>query len=163
AQGSGRDHQIIVTQSPGYLLRVEPEHLDLLRFQRLLREGRAAFAGGDPETASAKLAQALALWRGEPLAELATTHGHRERNRLGELRLAAIEERLEVELALGRHADVVGELEALVGRHPLREPLRGQLMLALYRCGRQAAALEAYRLGRRQLRSELGLEPGEAL
>jgi DNA-binding SARP family transcriptional activator len=157
------EHRVLVTQRPGYLLRVDGDQLDLLRFQRLLRDGRAALAAGDPERAATHLGDALALWRGEPLAELNTPPGRLERDRLGELRLTAIEERLEAELALGRHADVVEELEALVARHQLRDRLRGQLMLALYRCGRQAAALEAYRLGRQQLREELGLEPGEAL
>jgi YVTN family beta-propeller protein len=160
---SGGEHRVLVTQRPGYLLRVDAEQLDLLRFQRLLRDGRAARAAGDAETAAVQLGEALVLWRGEPLAELSTAHGELERDRLRELRLTAIEERLDSELALGRHAHVVEELEALVARHPLRERLRGQLMLALYRCGRQAAALEAYRRGRQQLRDELGLEPGEAL
>jgi YVTN family beta-propeller protein len=160
---SDGEHRVLVTQRPGYVLRVEGDQLDVLRFQRLLRGGRAALMAGDPERSVAQLGEALALWRGEPLAELSSAHADFERDRLRELRLTAIEERLEAELALGRHADVVEELEALVARHPLRERLRGQLMLALYRCGRQAAALESYRLGRQQLRDELGLEPGEAL
>jgi YVTN family beta-propeller protein len=154
----------IVTRGHGYLLPVEPETLDLGHFDRLVREGRAALAAGEVHQASAKLSEALALWRGTPLADLdATPFAHAERLRLEELRLSAREDKFEAELALGHHAEIVAELEALVAQHPLREKLRGQLMLALYRCGRQAEALEAYQSMRRLLVGELGLEPGARL
>jgi len=154
----------IVTRGHGYLLPVEPETLDLGHFDRLVREGCAALAAGEVRQASAKLSEALALWRGTPLADLdATPFAHAERLRLEELRLSAREDKFEAELALGHHAEIVAELEALVAQHPLREKLRGQLMLALYRCGRQAEALEAYQGVRRLLVGELGLEPGAAL
>ena len=116
------------------------------------------------DRAAAKLREALALWRGPALADLAyESFAQVEIARLEELRLAVLEQRIEADLALGRHAELVGELEALVARYPLREPLRGQLMLALYRSGRQAEALDAYRAARRELAEELGLEPSEAL
>jgi YVTN family beta-propeller protein len=154
----------IVTRAPGYLLRVEPDALDLTRFERFVREGRAALASGDAEAASATLSEALSLWRGSPLADLdSTSVAHADRLRLEELRLSALEDRIEAELALGQHAQLVPELEALVAQHPLREKLRSQLMLALYRCGRQAEALEAYQQARRLLVGELGLEPGATL
>jgi DNA-binding SARP family transcriptional activator len=156
--------EVLLTRPPGYLIRLEPDALDLLRFERLLREGRSAFAAGDPQTAAETLAAALALWHGQPLADLDSAPFARlESLRLDELRLAAIEEWIDAELALGRQAGVVGELETLVAKHPLRERLRGQLMVALYRCGRQSAALDTYQAGRRRLGEELGLEPGEAL
>ena len=143
----------IVTRAPGYLIRVEPEEFDLERFECLVAQGGAE-----------KLREALALWRGQPLAEFAHERfAQAEVARLEELRLAALEERIEAELGLGRHAALVGELDALVAEHPLRERLRGQLMLALYRCGRQAEALEAYQQARRALVEDLGIEPGRAL
>jgi YVTN family beta-propeller protein len=154
----------ILTRAPGYLLQVEPNDLDLGSFDRLAREGREALANGDAERASQMFAEALALWRGPPLADLdVAPFAYAERLRLEESRLTAIEERIEAELALGRHAAVVAELEALVAGHPLREKLRGQLMLALYRSGRQAEALQVYQEARRLLVGELGLEPGTAL
>jgi YVTN family beta-propeller protein len=155
---------ILLTRGHGYLLRVEPGQLDLDRFQGLLDDGRAALAAGDPDRAAASLRNGLGLWRGPPLAEFAyDSFAQNEIARLEELHLAALEERIEADLALGRDADVVQELEQLVHRHPLREQLRGQLMLALYRSGRQAEALEIYRDGRRTLADELGLEPGPVL
>jgi predicted ATPase/DNA-binding SARP family transcriptional activator len=158
------DQELLVTRAPGYALQVEADQLDLRRFERLLGEGRAALARGKAETARATLAEALALWRGAPLADLDTVpFAQREAPRLEELRLAAVEERVDADLALGRHADLVAELEPLTAAHPLRERLRGQLMLALYRAGRQADALAAYQDGRRALVDELGLEPGDAL
>ncbi len=154
----------IITHAPGYLLRVDPEAVDLGRFERLTREGRAALAAGNAEQASKTLTEALALWRGPALVDVdSAPFAYAEALRLEELRLAALEERLDADLALGRHADVVAELEALVAQHPLRERLRGQLMLALYRCGRQAQALQAYQVARRLLVGELGIEPGSAL
>jgi DNA-binding SARP family transcriptional activator len=149
----------IVTRAPGYLLVVEPEQLDLFRFERLVAEARTA----EPAVASRLLREGLELWRGPPLAEFGEEPFARtEGGRLEELRLAAVEERLEAELALGRHGELVGELEALIAEQPQRERLRGQLMLALYRSGRQAEALEAYRSARAAL-DEFGLEPGGRL
>src|SRR6266545_2476271 len=118
----------------------------------------------DPEAASAKLHEALALWRGRPLEEFAYEgFAQVEIARLEELRLACLEERVDADLACGRHSELVGELEALVAEHPHRELLRGQLMLALYRSGRQAEALEAYQEARRVLVEGLGIEPGRSL
>jgi DNA-binding SARP family transcriptional activator len=150
----------LVTRPPGYVLRVEPWRIDLERFQALVAE-----AHGAPASArAAKLREALALWRGPALADLAfEPFAELEVGRLEELRASAGEELAEAELSLGRHADVVPELEALVAAHPLRERLRAQLMLALYRSGRQAEALDAYRDARRALRDGLGLEPSPAL
>jgi DNA-binding SARP family transcriptional activator/tetratricopeptide (TPR) repeat protein len=152
---------VLVTRPPGYELRVEPGELDLHRFQELVAEGRAA---RDPAAASETLTEAVALWRGPPLADLTFEASlQTDLARLDELRLAALEDRLDADLALGRHADVTGELEALTADHPLRERLRGQLMLALYRSGRQAEALDAYADARRALVEELGIEPSRAL
>jgi DNA-binding SARP family transcriptional activator/tetratricopeptide (TPR) repeat protein len=151
----------IVTQEDAYLLLLEPEQVDLLRFERLAEEGRSA---DSPEERSTKLTAALALWRGPAFADLAyEPFAATEAARLEEQRLAAREDLIDAELELGRHGDLVPQLEALVGEHPFHERLRGQLMLALYRSGRQADALEAYRVTRKVLREELGLEPGVAL
>jgi YVTN family beta-propeller protein len=153
-------HAALETRAPGYRLRVDGDNLDLARFERLTREAREAAAGGEPEPALGLLEEALALWRGPALDDLPPgAFAEIERERLAELRLAAIEERIEVELALGRHGELVGELEALVAQHPLRERLPAQLMLALYRSGRQAEALRAYREARHTLVDELGIEP----
>jgi DNA-binding SARP family transcriptional activator len=150
----------LVTRAPGYVLYVDPAELDLLRFEQLVAEARRA----SPESASVKLHDALALWRGEPLADLAYEQfAQAEIARLEELRLGAVEARIEADLALGGAAELVGELETLIGDNPLRERLRGQLMLALYRAGRQADALEAYDEARRTLDEELGLAPSPSL
>jgi DNA-binding SARP family transcriptional activator len=150
----------LVTKPPGYLLRVEPDQLDAARFERLLTEARRA----EPDERAGKLREALALWRGPPLADLAfAAFAQGEIRRLEELRLDALEERIDADLELGQAGELVGELEALVGQHPLRERLRGQLMLALYRSGRQAEALQAYLDARRVLVDELGIEPSPAL
>jgi DNA-binding SARP family transcriptional activator len=150
---------VLRRRASGYLLEVEPEQLDLERFRRLLEEARR-----DSTRALHALEDALSLWRGPPLAEFANEPFARiERPRLEELRLEALEEHVDVSLAAGRQAAVVGELESLVEAHPLRERLRGQLMLALYRCGRQAEALAAYRDARHTLVDELGIEPGRQL
>ena len=150
----------VVTRSPGYAVLVDATELDLARFEQLLREAD----GADPSTAADKLREALALWRGPPLADLAyEPFAQTPIARLEELRLVAVEQRADADLETGRHAELVGELEALVAEHPLRERLRCQLMLALYRSGRQAEALEAYRQARRTLADELGLEPSEEL
>jgi DNA-binding SARP family transcriptional activator len=155
---------VLQTRGNGYVARVGPNELDTLRFERAVAEGRRALAAGDPDTAAAKLSQAVAAWRGPPLADFAyEPFAQREIARLEELKQAALEARIDADLELGRHADLIGELETLVADHPLRERLRGQLMLALYRCGRQADALRVYREGRELLVSELGLEPGPEL
>jgi DNA-binding SARP family transcriptional activator/class 3 adenylate cyclase len=155
----------LVTRDPGYLLRIDPERLDLHRFQRLDREGRQALAGGDPARAADLLRQALALWRGPALADVAASADIAWPELVGveELQVASTEARIEAELALGRHHELVAELEALVRLHPLREHLHGQLMLALYRSGRQADALAAYRAARKVLVDELGIEPSVGL
>jgi len=150
----------IVTREPGYLIRIEPDELDLLRFERLVEEAQAS----PPDLAARLLREALGLWRGGALADLAhESFAQAETRRLEELRVAALEHRLDADLALGGGPELVGELEALVREHPLRERLRGQLMLALYRSGRQAEALEVYRQTRALLVEELGIEPGPAL
>ncbi len=155
---------LLETHGRGYLLRVAPQDVDAGRFERLLERGRALLAAGDARGAAATLRDALALWRGPPLADFTyEAFAQREIARLEELRLAAVEERVEADLALGRHTELVGELEALVHEHPLRERLRAQLMLALYRAGRQAEALSAYHNARRTLVDELGLEPSREL
>jgi DNA-binding SARP family transcriptional activator len=154
----------IRTVSGAYGLTLEPDELDRDRFERLLAEARAALEAGDPAEASEQFRRALALWRGAPLSDFSYERfAQDEIKRLEELHIAALEDRIEAELALGRHDELVPELEALVTKHPLRERLRGQLMLALYRAGRQAEALEAYRATRRTLLAELGIEPGHAL
>ena len=156
--------ELLVTRPPGYALALAPEQLDLRRFERLVEAGGAALAREDPAAAVERLQEALALWRGPPLADFSYAQfAHSAIVRLEELRLAAIELRVEAQLALGDHAQLAGELQALVLEHPLRERLCGQLMLALYRVGRQADALEAYRAARRRLVDEIGLEPGPEL
>jgi YVTN family beta-propeller protein len=148
----------------GYALAVDPMRIDAYRFERMLEEGRSAAATGLTAEAAQTLREALALWRGGALADLAYERFARsEIERLEELRVAAIEERVDLELALGRHREVVAELDALAAKNPLRERLRAQLMLALYRSGRQGEALEAYQEYRRDLSEELGLEPGPGL
>jgi DNA-binding SARP family transcriptional activator len=150
----------LVTQPPGYRLRVDRESVDLCRFERLVREA----AGREPEERVRILRDALALWRGEPLADLAfEPFAESEIFRLDELRLVATEDLIGAELEAGRDAELVPELEALVARNPLRERFRGQLMLALYRSGRQADALSTYQDARRALLDELGLDPGPQL
>jgi DNA-binding SARP family transcriptional activator/ABC-type branched-subunit amino acid transport system substrate-binding protein len=154
----------LVTHGHGYALRVLEGELDVQRFDGLVRRGHSALVEGDPDRAAALLGEALGLWRGPPLADLAyepAVTDHVER--LEERRLAALEERIDAELARGRDAEVLPEIDALIADHPLRERLRGQKMVALYRAGRQADALAAYRQARRALVAELGIEPGPAL
>ena len=154
----------IHTRARGYVLEVAAEDLDLSRSELLRGEGLDARAAGDLETAASRLHAALSLWRGPPLAEFALEpFAAIEAPRLEELRLTLLEERIEADLALGRHADVVGELERLVADHPLRERTRGLQMTALYRSGRQAEALEAFRSARSTLVGELGIEPSSWL
>lgn len=150
----------IVTGPAGYQLDVEPESLDVHRFERLLTEAK----GAEPAVMADRLREALALWRGQALVDFAyEPWAQAEIGRLQELRLDALQDRVEADLALGRAAELIAELEALVIEHPLRERLRGQLMLALYRSGRQADALAAYRAARETFVDELGIEPGPAL
>ena len=162
--GAPDGEQLLVTRSPGYLLHVGPGELDSDRFEALAGQGRRELAAGEHAEAVGHLREALALWRGPALVDFAdATFVRAEAARFDELRSAAMEDRIDAELALGRHADVVAELEALVAQHPLRERLRGQLMLALYRSGRQAEALRVYQETREVLVEELGLEPSPAL
>jgi DNA-binding SARP family transcriptional activator/pimeloyl-ACP methyl ester carboxylesterase len=154
----------LVTQPPGYLLRVAPGELDALRFEQLAAEGDAALAAADAATAAGRLDQALALWRGPALADFDTVPAARaEAGRLEEQRLAALESRAEALLACGRHRDLIAELETLTAAHPLRERFWYQRMLALYRAGRQADALRVYRELRDILITELAIEPGPEL
>ena len=154
----------LVSSAAGYRLRVEPDELDLGRFERLCADGRRALAAGRHERAAARLRAALAEWRGPPLADVSfEPFAAPEVARLEDLRAAAVEDRVEADLAMGRGAELVAELEGLVAAEPLRERLRGQLMLALYRAGRQGEALDAYRDVVRTLDSELGLRPGPEL
>ena len=152
------------TRAGGYALELQPGALDSERFEDLVEQGKRLRAAGRHDDAAAGLRQALALWRGPPLADFTyEDFAQGEITRLEALRLDAVEERVEADLACGRHAELVAELERLVGEEPLRESLRGQLMLALYRSDRQAEALEAYQAGRRLLTEGLGLDPGRAL
>jgi DNA-binding SARP family transcriptional activator len=155
--------RLLVTREPGYLLAVDSDQVDAIRFQRLVGQARLVLAGA-PEEAAALLHAALSLWRGEPLADFTfEPFAQSEITRLTELRLTALEDRVEAELALGRHTALCGELAQLVREHPVRERLWGQLMVALYRCGRQAEALRAYADLRETLVQQLGIDPSPAL
>ncbi|HEX4787488.1 MAG TPA: BTAD domain-containing putative transcriptional regulator [Actinospica sp.] len=153
------------TEPAGYLLRVKPSELDLAEFERQAADGRAALARGEEFAAARHLRAALDLWRGEPLEDVTLHSGDllAETLRLNEARVAALEERIEADLAVGRHEELIGELRQHAAQHPLRERITGSLMLACYRSGRQADALGAYRTLRAALVGELGLEPGPAL
>ncbi len=154
----------VVTTRAGYRLNVRAGELDVQRFERLLEEGRRALAETRAAQAGVLLRQALQLWRGPPLSDLSfAPFAQAEIARLEEQRIAALELRVEADLASGRHAEVVAELRRLVGEHPLRERLHGQLMRALYGSGRQADALDAYRAARELLVAQLGIEPGAEL
>ena len=156
--------ELLGTQAPGYVLRIAPGQLDLELFQELVAEGRHAQESGDAARGADVLRSALALWRGRPLADLEDEPFAREATaHLEDAWLDAIGARIDADLALGRHTELVPELRALVRAHPLRDGLREQLMLTLYRCGRQAEALEVYTDARRVLNDELGLEPGPGL
>jgi DNA-binding SARP family transcriptional activator len=151
---------VVETRAPGYALRAERDAVDARRFERLLDEARSA----EPERRVSLVRDALQLWRGAPLADFAyDAFAQNEAARLEELRLSAVEERIEAELELGSAAELIGELENVVRESPLRERPRGQLMLALYRSGRQAEALQVYQETRRMLVEELGIEPTPAL
>jgi DNA-binding SARP family transcriptional activator len=155
---------VLTTRSPGYVVRVEPEELDLHRFERLVDEGRSLLDRGLAADAAKRLHDALSLWRGPGLADFAyESFAQAPVARLEEIRLAALELRVDADLALGRHQELVGELEALVAEHPLRERVRGCLMTALYRSGRQAEALAVYKDARRALVDGLGVDPSPAL
>jgi predicted ATPase/DNA-binding SARP family transcriptional activator len=154
----------IVTRESGYALTLDPERLDAYQFERLVDEGRNELASGRADRAVSGYEAALSLWRGTPLADFASEQfAQGEIARLEDLRMAAIEGLGDAKLALGRHAELVGQLESLIGENPYRERLRAQLMLALYRCERQADALQAYQNARRTLVEDLGIEPGERL
>jgi DNA-binding SARP family transcriptional activator/ABC-type branched-subunit amino acid transport system substrate-binding protein/streptogramin lyase len=161
---SNGGRQVLVTRPPGYAVVVDADQLDVHRFERLVERARTAGGAGNPVRAASLLREALSLWRGPALADLAyEPFVQPELARLEELRQVALEERIEADLALGRHTELVGELEALVAEHPLRERLWAQLMLALYRSGRQAEALDAYRRARYALVEQLGIDPGPSL
>ena len=155
---------VIATRPPGYVLEIEEEGVDTHRFARLAQEGRAALEGGDAASAEVVLREALTLWRGPALADFVyEPFAQTQIARLEELRTVVVEERIEADLVLGRHVELLPELEALVRAEPLRERPRAQLMLALYRSGRQADALAAYREARETLVEELGIDPGPEL
>ena len=154
----------LITRPPGYMVRVEPEALDINRFENLTREGRRTLAEGNPVAAAELFRQALVLFRGAPLDDVAFfPFAQGQVERLGEMRLAALADRIDADLAVGRSAELVGELQELVNVYPLQERLRGQLMLAFYRSGRQADGLEAYRKARQYLAEQVGVEPAGSL
>ena len=154
----------ITTRADGYLLELAPEALDALQFESMVTEARARAAAGSVKEASRSFEQALALWHGRALAGLSfKSYANTDIERLEELRLAAVMDRIDCELALGRHDRVIGELEQLVAKHPLVEQFHGQRMLALYRSGRQAEALHAYRVARDTLVDQFGIEPSAPL
>ena len=156
--------EVLVTRNGGYALAASPSQLDADRFEGMAADARRALADGDAAGARELLGSALALWRGEALADLAyEPFAQAEIARLEERRLGAVEDRIDAELMLGQHRELLGELEALVARHPRRERLLAQLMVALYRSGRQADALDVYHRARRALDAELGLDPGPEL
>ena len=158
---SGEAGELLLTRSPGYVLTLDPDQLDVERFKRLYEEGREALAKGDPEAAAAELERSAGLMARSSLADLTyASFAQSEISRLEEMRLAALEDRIEADIGCGRHTAVIGDLERLISVEPLRERPRRQLMLALYRSGRQAQALEAYQDARRALTEELGIEPG---
>src|SRR4051794_17428841 len=154
----------LVTQGRGYMLAIPAGGTDVDEAQQLLERGRSQLADGHAAEAARTLRASLGLWRGPPLPEVAyRAFARDEIARLEELRLVVLKERIRADLARGEQPELVPELEQLVGRHPLREGFRGQLMLALYRAGRQARALEVYSEGRLALSEQLGIEPGEEL
>ena len=158
------DRDAIVSGPTGYRLALAPGDVDATEFEHLARDGRRALDAEDPETAADLLRRAERLWRGTPLVDVADAFfAVSAATRLNELRLTALEDRIEADLALGRHHEVVGEVEALAAEHPLRERLIGLQMRALYAAGRQAAALATYDETRRQLADQLGVDPSAAL
>lgn len=157
------DEARIETRTPGYAIRVTPEQLDLKRFERLTEEAAGALARGEPRAALELQREALSLWRGPALADLDEPFAQNAIRRLEEILLVALEQRLDAELGLGRHRELVGELGELVAQHPANESFVSRLMLALYRSGRQADALDVYRRTRERLVEQFGIEPGRAL
>jgi predicted ATPase/DNA-binding SARP family transcriptional activator len=163
-RGALGDPAVIGTTGAGYRLRLAPGELDLDRFERAVEAGRGSLAAGRPERAAEQLRDALAMWRGPPLADVAALpFAAPEILRLEEERFDALESRIDADLAAGRHADLAGELRSLVAKHPWRERLHAQLMIALYRTGRQAEALDAFAAARTALVEQLGIEPGPEL
>ncbi|MEU5835672.1 BTAD domain-containing putative transcriptional regulator [Streptomyces diacarni] len=162
-RGAGGGPQVIVSVADGYLVRLPPHALDLAVFERRVAEAKKARSATDLSTAAELLRAALELWDGKPLTGVPGPLAEAERHRLDEQRLAAVEVRLDIDLRLGHHEELTAELTSLTAEHPLREKLHGLLMLALYRSGRQAEALAAFRTIRQTLVTELGVEPGEAL
>ncbi|MGY1605576.1 MULTISPECIES: BTAD domain-containing putative transcriptional regulator [unclassified Geodermatophilus] len=154
---------LLVTREPGYRLEVAPEDVDAVRFVQLLRTARDLAARDEVQQAREAVTEGLALWRGPAYADVSATFAVEESERLEQLRLAARELAAELDLRLGRHAEIVDDVRELLRAEPLREGLRASLMLALYRCGRQAEALEVYEEGRRLLADGLGVDPGRAL
>ncbi len=151
---------LLQTRPRGYVLAVDPERIDSVRFERTAARGRDLLAAGDPRGAARELRGALALWRGEPFGGYGyEPFANAELRHLEELRLAALEDQAQAEIELGHHARTAAELERLIARHPLRERMRALLMLALYRCRRQGDALAVYHATRRALLEELGIEP----
>jgi DNA-binding SARP family transcriptional activator len=154
----------VVTRDGGYELRLDPERLDAHRFEQLVTQGRSELLADRPARAASAFEEAISLWRGEVLGDLGyQPFARHEASRLDDVRVAAWEELIEAKLALGGHSEMVGQLETLIAEHPYRERLRAQLMLALYRCDRQADALQAYQDARTVLVEELGIEPGRRL
>jgi predicted ATPase/DNA-binding SARP family transcriptional activator len=163
-RAAGEASEVLLTRRPGYLLAIDQVEFDAACFERMVEQGRAHLAERAPGQAGERLREALALWRGPAYGELAAeSYVQAEAARLDELRMVAVEARVEADLALGRHAELCGELEAFVTKHPYRERLWGQRMLALYRAGRQSDSLRAYQQIRLLLGDELGIEPSEAL
>ena len=164
-RAKGEAASVLASQAPGYVLSLETGgRLDLTEFEGLAAQGRQQLAAGDAEGAAATLHRALGLWRGTALADfLYEPFAQSEIARLEELRLACTEDRVDADLACARHDALVAELEVLTRAHPLRERLHGQLMLSLYRAGRQAEALAVYSDTRERLVDELGIDPGPAL
>jgi len=162
--GSSDGSTLVVRRDPGYTLDVPDTATDLQRFEGLRARGRASLEVGEPARASTLLAEALGVWRGATLADFAYDDFARgEIERLEELRLATLEDRLDADLALGRHGELIPELRALVDEHPTRERLRADLMLALYRSGRQPESVEVFHAGRALLGEEYGLDPSAQL
>jgi DNA-binding SARP family transcriptional activator len=160
---AGAEPRLLRTVPGGYLLDVEPQSVDHVRFEDALRDGRAAVEADEPEKAAERLCDGLSLWRGPALANVEGRTAELESARLDDLRLDALELRIEADLTCGRHQEVVCELDRLVREHPWRERLTGLLMVALYRCGRQAEALARYREVRDRLVTELAIDPGPEL
>lgn len=156
--------QVVLTRPGAYLFVAQAEQIDVRRFERLAADGRRALAASAPDRAAENLRAALRLWRGSPLADVSDEQfAQPEITRLNDLWIGILEDRIEADLVLGRHAELVGELLKLVSVHPLRERLYQLLMIAMYRCGRQSEALAVYQSARRVLVDELGIEPGPAL